>query len=71
MYSQDEKAVLDYLKTCPHAFFSAREVCRRAGGKQRWDENRHWALPVLEHLEKMKRVETDATNHYRLLPENW
>ena len=71
MYSPDEKAVLDYLKTSPHAFFAAREICRRAAGKAQWEENRYWAIPVLDRLLVAGRVETDAANHFRILDENF
>jgi hypothetical protein len=70
MYSAEEKAVLDYLGTSPAAFFSGREVCRRAGTKEMWEKNQRWAIPVLSRLVSRGVVETDAAGHYRLAPQD-
>jgi hypothetical protein len=69
MLSAEEQAVLDYLATGPGGFFSAREICRRAGRKEWWDKNPRWALPILSRLETLGRIETDPAGHFRLRPE--
>jgi hypothetical protein len=66
MCSAEEQAILDYLATNSKSFFSAREVCRRAGGKEKWDENQRWALPILARLLARGLIETDPAGHYRL-----
>ena len=66
MYSAEEQTVLDYLKSSPNAFFSVVEICRRAGDKEKWAQNRRWALPILGRLLDRGLVETDASGHYRL-----
>lgn len=67
MYSADEQAVLNYLGTAPKCFFSAREICRKAGGKEKWDENQRWALPILSRLLAQGALEQDAAGHYRVV----
>ena len=65
----EEAEVCDFLKTWPGQFVSAREVCRRAGGKWRYREDERWALPVLQRLLEKRQVEADARGHYRLVTE--
>lgn len=67
MYSADEQAVLDYLGSAPNSFFTVREVCRRAGGKEKWEKEPRWAFAVLTRLLAQKLVEADACNHYRIV----
>ncbi len=69
MLNADERLVVDYLKSSPNAWFSAREVSRRAADKERWEENGRWALPVLNRLANRGLVETDGAGHYRVLLE--
>jgi len=66
MLSQEEQAVLNFLATSRGAYFSAREICRKAGGKRLWDENQRWALPILSRLVDRGLVEQDNAGHYRL-----
>jgi hypothetical protein len=63
----DERQILDYLKSWPRQFVSAREVARRAGGKRRFRDEPQWAYPVLTRLLEQKQVETDGLGHYRLV----
>ena len=65
----EEAEVCDFLKSWPGQFVSAREVCRRAGGKWRYRENERWALPVLQRLLEKHLVEADSRGHYRLVTE--
>jgi hypothetical protein len=67
--SPDEKLVLAYLATSPQTFFSPREVCRRAGDKEKYAENPNWAVPILNRLLTRGLVETDPTGRYRVLPK--
>jgi hypothetical protein len=69
MSDSDEQTVLDYLATSPQTFFSVREVCRRAGSRDQYEENQRWAIPVLGRLAIRGLVEADAHGHYRLVPE--
>ncbi len=65
--SDEDRDILDYLRTSPENFFSPREICRRAGGKQKFQENDRWALPVLSRMMMMKLIETNGNGHYRIL----
>ena len=67
MFSADEQAVLDYLNTARDSFFSAREICRRAGTKDKWESNPRWAMPILSRLVARGVVEADANGHYRVV----
>ena len=62
----EEKEICTYLKSWSQQFVSAREICRRAGGKRRYRDDPHWAMPFLARLVDKKLVESDATGHYRL-----
>ena len=62
----DQNAICQFLKTWPGQFVSRREICRRAGGKWRYREDEHWAVPVLQRMLEDRIVESDETGHFRL-----
>jgi hypothetical protein len=65
----DEQDIWNYLKAWPKQFISAREICRRAGGKRRFREDPFWAnQPLLRMVEK-NILENDAAGYYRLKPD--
>ena len=64
----DERAIFDYLKTFGEDWVSAKEICRRAGGKKRFAEDNNWAKPVLRRLQEHNLIEGDALGRYRLKP---
>lgn len=66
--SDEDREVLQYLQTSPETFFSAREICRRAGGKRKWEENQRWALPVLARLVTLKLIEQNPAGAYGIPP---
>lgn len=63
----DQAAIFEYLKSWPGQFVSRREICRRAGGKCRYREDEHWAVPVLQRMLESRLVEADDTGHFRLM----
>ena len=65
----DEREICEYLKAWQEQFISAREICRRAGGKWRFREDANWALPVLSRLVEKRIVESDSGGHYRLVQQ--
>ena len=67
MTDPDQNDICAYLKSWPGQFVSRREICRRAGGKWRFREDEHWALPVLQRMVENGEVETNSTGHYRLI----
>jgi hypothetical protein len=73
----EEREICLYLKSLPGQWVSARDIARRAGGKSRYREEPHWAVPVLARLLEKKIIETDSTHAYRLIiqddkkPKKW
>jgi hypothetical protein len=65
----DEREICDFLRSFKRQFVSAKEICKRAGGKWRAREDPHWALPILLRLVDQGLLESDPTGHYRLKPE--
>lgn len=63
----DERQIIDYLKSWPRHFVSAREVARRASGKRRFANEPQWAYPVLTRLIEQNVIETDGLGHYRAI----
>ena len=61
----DEHEIFEYLKTYGEEFVSAREICRRAGGKRRYAEDNNWAKPVLQRMKEKRLLESNAA---RTLP---
>ena len=64
----DEREIYYYLKAWRHQYISAREICRRAGGKRKFHENEDWAKPVLLRMVDKKILETDPSGSYRIRP---
>ena len=65
----DEKQIADFLKSYPGQFVSAKEICKRAGGKWRFREDEKWALPILQRMVEKQLAEADTTGHFRLTTE--
>src|SRR5579872_4776446 len=66
--TQDEKAILEYLKSYRNTFVAGKEISRKVGGKKRYDEEGDWALPILVAMVDGRLVESDSLGHYRLKP---
>ena len=65
----DQNAISQFLMTWPGQFVSRREICRRAGGKWRFREDEHWAVPVLQRMVEDRIVESDDSGHFRLMQQ--
>ncbi len=65
----DEKDIVDYLKGWPNSFVSGKEIARKVGGKERFDEDRGWAIPILTQMVRIGILETDHLGYFRLKPE--
>jgi hypothetical protein len=68
MLSPEEIEILEYLKPFHKEFLSAKEICRRAGGKMKFTKNPDWAKPILRRMENAGLLEMDAYGHYRIKP---
>jgi hypothetical protein len=64
----DEREIYQFLKSWGGNFVSAREVCRRAGGKRRYNQDPEWAKPVLLRMEERGILESNSTGQFRIRP---
>jgi hypothetical protein len=64
----DEREIFDYLKTFGEEWVNAKEVCRRAGGKKRFNEDNSWAKPILHRMKERHILEGDQLGRYRIKP---
>ena len=64
----DEQDIVTYLKAWRGSFVAAREIARRVGSKERFSQDRGWALPILVTMVRNGILETDYLGHYRLKP---
>ena len=62
----DEREIYYFLKAFRKEFLSAKEICRRAGGKRRFREDESWALPPLVRMVERNILETDDAGAYRI-----
>ena len=46
----DERDIFHYLQTWGANFVSAKEICRRAGSKKRYNEDNDWARGPLMQI---------------------
>src|SRR5262245_25055865 len=61
--------IVNFLRTAPKAFFSEREIARKAGQKGMFRANPDWAKPILFRLANEDIIQTDAFGHYRIVLE--
>lgn len=66
----DEKAIVNYLKGWPNAFVSGKEIARKVGGTERYNDDRGWALPILAQMCRLGVIEADQYGYYRLKQED-
>ena len=65
----DEREIFHYLQTWGANFVSAKEICRRAGSKKRYNEDNDWARGPLMRMAEHGVVEGDSLGRFRLKPE--
>ena len=61
----EETEILEYLKSFPDDFVSAKEINRRAGSKRRFQEEPEWARPFLRLLLNRELIEINENGRYR------
>ncbi len=64
----DEREIYQFLKSWGNEFIAAREICRRAGGRRRFNEDAEWAKPVLLRMVERGILESNSTGHFRIKP---
>jgi hypothetical protein len=65
----DEREIYYFMKPFRNEFLTAREICRRAGGKHRYREDQGWAIPPLLRMLERGILETDPSGAYRIKPK--
>lgn len=64
----EEREIFLFLKTYGSTFVAAREICRRAGGRRRYDEDHEWAKPILARMVERSILESNSEGQYRIKP---
>jgi hypothetical protein len=64
----NEREIFEYLKTFGEGWVSAKEICRRAGGKRRFNEDNDWAKPILVRMKEQQVLDSDEFGRYRIKP---
>jgi hypothetical protein len=62
--SSNELEILDYLKSWPGKFVPLGEISRRAGGRQRFQEDSNWAKGLMARLVEAGLVKINERGHY-------
>jgi hypothetical protein len=66
--SSDEAEILDYLNTCRDGYVSIVEICRCAGGRQKFKDSPNWARVFMTRLVEARLVEVNDRGHFRRTP---
>lgn len=64
--STEEFEIIAFLKQAPDAFFSRKEIARKARRRDEYEENPHWAAAPLASLEMQGHVEKNMAGLYKL-----
>ena len=64
--SSDELDILEYLRSNSGKFVPLLEICRRAGGRRRYEANPEWGRSLMERLVDEDLVQIDDGGHFRL-----
>ena len=67
--NSDELEILEYLKSWKGSYISLVEICRSAGGRQRFKETPNWANPFMSRLMEEKLVEGNDRGHFRYVEQ--
>jgi len=66
----DEREIYNYLSGFGEEWVNAKEICRRAGGKKRYNDDNNWARPVLRRMKDRSILEGDLMGRFRIRPSN-
>lgn len=62
--SSEEIQIIDYLKSWNGKYITMVEICRSAGGRQRFRESPDWAKPLMSRLVEANLVQINERGHY-------
>jgi hypothetical protein len=65
----DEREIFEYLKTFGEDWVNAKEICRRAAGRKRFNEDPDWAKPILQRMKDRNVLEGDELGRFRIKPK--
>ncbi len=65
--SEPESTILDFLRATPDAWYSRKEIARRAVRRTEYEENPHWADQALAALVARGVAEANEQGLYRLM----
>jgi len=65
----DEREIFLFLKSYGGDFVAAREICRRAGGRRRYQVDHEWAIPILLRMNERGILEMNPEGQYRVKPQ--
>ena len=63
--SSDELEIIAYLKSWNGKYVTMIEICRCAGGRQKFRETPHWAKNLMSRLVEAGAVAVNERGHYR------
>ncbi len=63
--SSDELEILSYLKSWNGKYVTMIEICRCAGGRQKFRETPNWAKNLMSRLVEAGAVAVNERGHYR------
>jgi hypothetical protein len=64
----DEREIFNFLKSYGQEWINAREICRRASTKRRFNDDNSWAKPILQRMMDRHVLEGDEMGRYRIKP---
>ena len=64
----DEREIYSFLQHFGEEWVNAKEICRRAGGKKRFNEDNNWAKPILQRMKERNVLDGDELGRYRVKP---
>ena len=65
MHTGDEMDILNFLRSYRQQYVSGREICRRAGGRRKFEQDPRWAMPIIIGMVVRGFIEADGHGHFR------
>jgi hypothetical protein len=70
VFNSDEIEIIEYLKSWKGEFVSVAEICRRAGGKRKFEQEPNWAKLMMARLVDAGVVEVNDRGHFGYCAQN-
>jgi hypothetical protein len=68
--TEEEFAIVEFLKLSPATYFSRREIARKAVRRDVYEQNQHWADTHLAALLAKELIEQNVAGLYKLKTED-